>query len=526
MKVSPALAADTPFDDTASGDRPRLRWPWYAAAGVVVACCVAIGLGLRLWIMQSYVGRTNSDEAVTGLMALNILNGHLPVLIEGSSYGGTLEAFLLAPAFAFVGADAGWLKGFSVAEWFIAAVLLYFVARLVLGRLASLAAACIFWVTSGALIYLSTFGYSGYATGMCVMLGAFWVIGLEAKADEPTVWRAFFGGFLAGAAVWLHPMFVALLGPALLVVTWRHRRAIVSWLVPAVSGGVLALVPMLAFNAANGWPSLGNPYSQYHDESYLERLGIFFTKLLPIAFGFRDPKGFYGPRNLTTEWIHGLTLGRLLYALLLVAVVLGWISIARRGWPGRMLAISALAVPFVLALFNALAFYDDGRYGVGFMIFVVIGAVAFVEAALRRFPTGRRLALLALPLVWIAVLAVPSTRNIVPAIERGPDDEMVVLTRVLDEAGIDRVRTDYWIAYRLAFFTDQRIKPAVIPRGGYMTRFPYLDRSVDATDPHGVAWVSLANVPVPDPAFGALPIEEYEQIVAGPFVVYVPSSDA
>ena len=53
---------------------------------VAIAVLVVLGLFVRVWIL----GRTpiNSDQAVVGLMAREILHGHLFVFYWGQHYGG------------------------------------------------------------------------------------------------------------------------------------------------------------------------------------------------------------------------------------------------------------------------------------------------------------------------------------------------------------------------------------------------------------------------------------------------------
>jgi hypothetical protein len=523
MATTPQVDGET---ETTEEVAPRRRHVgWAVATGVIAVGSLVAGLVLRIWILQSFTGQTNSDEATTGIMAMNILRGHLPVLVAGNAYGGTLESFIVAPVYAITGASEAWLKGLNVAEWLAAAVLVYFVARLMLSRMPSLMAASVFWLGSGAMLWLSTRAYAGYATGICAYLGAFLVAGRQAQAERPSPGGAFLAGLLAGLAVWLHPMFLALMAPALLVVTWRHRRSLARWLVPVVGGGVLALLPMLVYNVANGWPSLNDPYPQYASITYTQRLQRFVSQLLPRTVGQRDVNGYFGGRLLDGAWILG-ALSWIVYLAIGVLTIAGLVVLFRRSWPGKVLAVSALVTPFILAFFSALSYYDDGRYGIDFVVFIAIGVVAAVDAALRRVPIARRLALLALPVVWLLLVAIPSTSRIVPAIQRGPDTDLTQLTRALDQAGIDRVRADYWIAYRLDLFSDERIKAAVADTRPGSIRFPYLQQAVAVTDPHKVAWVFFNARPdeQPDPALG-LPLDQYDRQVVGPFNVFLPKGD-
>ncbi len=75
---------------------------------------VALLLGLfgpRVYlIVQARTALIDSDEAITGLMARHILQGHVPIWLYGISYQGSLEAFSTAVLFAVFGATPLILK--------------------------------------------------------------------------------------------------------------------------------------------------------------------------------------------------------------------------------------------------------------------------------------------------------------------------------------------------------------------------------------------------------------------------------
>ena len=192
-------------------------------------------------------------------MAITILRGNLPVMLPGQSYSGTLEAYAVAPFYGLFGTSNLALKFVNIFLWGVAAVVCYFLARLVLTRLGATAAALLVWVPGLALILLSTRAYPGYVTGFLAYLAALWCLGRVVEADEPTVLGSLHRRLLLGLAIWLHPMFTCLVAPAIVVVTWRHRRALLRWLGPARVGVVVGMAPFLGYNLTNGWASLHQP---------------------------------------------------------------------------------------------------------------------------------------------------------------------------------------------------------------------------------------------------------------------------
>ena len=320
-------------------------------------------------------------------------------------------------------------------------------------------------------------------------------------------------GFFAGLAIWLHPMFTCLVVPAIVVVTWRHRHALLRWLGLALVGVVVGMAPFLGYNLTNGWASLHQPESEFADVSYIDRLKAFVLQLWPRSLGLRGI-AIVGPWSFAGA--------KYVYIVVIVAAFAGLALLWRRGWAGKMLAVSALVSPFLLALLDALGYYFDGRYGINFIAFFAIGICALVEDLARRVPNVRRAVLLVLPLTWLLLVARPSIFNAVPHSPGTPDHQLEAVIDRLEAAGIDRVRTTYFIAQPIVLDSDEHILAAVTAGP---TRFPYLQEAVNATDPHQVAYIFAAGQPAAFDGY-ALPADSYERVEIGPFVLYLPRPGA
>ena len=57
---------------TAAPPKPR----WSRGAHIGIGVVVLAGLGVRIWMMTGSLGRIDSDEALTGLMARHLLDRH------------------------------------------------------------------------------------------------------------------------------------------------------------------------------------------------------------------------------------------------------------------------------------------------------------------------------------------------------------------------------------------------------------------------------------------------------------------
>jgi hypothetical protein len=93
---------------------------------------------------------------------------------------------------------------------------------------------------------------------------------------------------------------------------------------------------------------------------------------------------------------------------------------------------------------------------------------------------------------------------------------------VLDERGINRVYGSYWAVLPVDFAGDNRIVSAVFPF--WPIRFPDRQRVVGATPAENVAVIFMSNDE--NPALLLMPIENYERIVIGDRIVYLPLSGA
>ena len=507
---APSPTRSTRYEARASAPRrpiPHQR-VWVAARWLVITIVAVGGLWLRQIILAAPIsGVTNADEATTGLLAIGILRGNLPFMLPGQSYSGTLEAYAVAPFYGLFGTTNLALKFVNIFFWAAAAVACYFLARLVLTRLGSTAAALIVWAPGLALILLSTRAYPGYVTGFVCYLLALWCLGRVAETDEPSLTACFVAGLFSGLAIWLHPMFTCLVAPAIAVVTWRHRRALLRWAAPGGLGLLVGMAPFLIYNIANNWASFHQPPDAFPDVTYTERLSRFVKDLWPRTLGLHG----VGP-------VWSFAGAKYVYLLAIVAAFAGLLLLWRRGWAGKMLTVTAVVSPFLLALLNNLSFSDDGRYGINFLAFFAIGICALVEDLTHRVATLRRVALLVLPVAWLLLIARPSVVNLVPDSPGTPEQAIHAVIDRLDAAQIDRVRTTYFIAQPIVLDSDERILAALTSGP---IRFPYLERAVDATDPRQVAYVFGLGAPTEFDS-RALPLDQYERIEVGPYVIYLP----
>jgi len=489
------------------------------ALSIAVAAVALIGLAARIQVASSLP--LNGDEAMTGLMARETLRGEPSWLVVGNAYGGTAETFLAAPLLALLPTSEAALRGVFIALWAAAAVLLGLSARRLVDTPTAALVACTYWLFSWSTISLSIRAYSGYAAGAVAFAG--WLLlqiddvsmvqpeSTGAPKLNVTLRRVALGG-LAGFAVWQHPLFLAPLVPGLLTAAAAHRRQLLRWASAVGCGILIGILPFLLYNVLHSWPSLTEPPTP-SDWTYAYRLANLFSLGLPRALGLRLGDATFRAGE-TAPWVGGLWgYGLAMATGLLVAGAFA--LAARRPGPARLIGVTGLVSPFLLALFRNSIRNVDGRHVALFYPFLALLALALALQTWRPAWRPRPLLVAALPLVWALIFSLPGL-----LLERRPwaIAKLPQVVASLDAAGVRFVRADHWMAYPLTFATDERILATEL----VLVRFPRYEAAVAAAG-SSVAYVfredsserlELREALAGDPRFQRLNI--------GIWIVYIP----
>jgi hypothetical protein len=328
-----------------------------------------------------------------------------------------------------------------------------------------------------------------------------------ATRPRPLSWESFAAGLCAGVAIWCHPMFAATTLPALAVATWFHWRVWREWWLMTAIGGLVGLGPLLAYNVRYSFPSLAFP-DFGTPSTYSERLRIYAMQTLPRLLGFRSHEGV---------WLLGGVVGKVLYAVMLLIAAAGLVLAARRSRAGVVLLAATVVSPFVIGLLRPTNYYVDGRYAIVYFGPIVVGlavAVVWLATRLRLPPT---LAVFA-PVLWAALFAYPFAHHLLEPDRATPNADVDAVISVLERAGIDRVGADYFVAIRIEWRSDERIRAATV--GIPLVRFPRSQALVDATPDFKVAYVFFPGQEYTGSL--RLPLELYDVVDAGGFKVYLP----
>jgi dolichyl-phosphate-mannose-protein mannosyltransferase len=490
----------------------------------------AAGIALRVWVHRSALGIPDSDEAVVGLMVDHALHGELTTFFWGQAYGGSQEVLATIPVFWLAGSSWVSLRLVPVALSAVAAVVIWRVGRRTIGEPAAAVAGFLSWIWPPFVIYKLTHQWGFYASGL--VYSALLLLLTLRMVERPSKARVGVFGLVVGLSLWqsaqLLPIVVSLIAWAV----WRQRSVLRhAWIAAMLA--VIGALPSIVWNVRNDWGSFMSPIDD--STTYLHRLRVFASPLLPMLLGLRTP--------FTQERLLPAVVTLLLYAG--IAVLFAYGAYKARHRDSSVLYVVALAYPFVYTLAPATFFSQEPKY------LVVLSPVLVLLLAQLATTYWRAVVVLATAVVLsIATLDRMETyfRTVPPRPPAAPRD-LGPLIATLDRLGLDRVYADFWLAYRLTFDTDERIVAsqnkftqlrfadgqAVASRHPFI-RYPPYERKVEAAR-HGFVFFreSIARgadrQPGPEAAarvkelarfVSELSAHGYGRTVVGPFIVYTP----
>lgn len=442
---------------------PVLRRPALLAAVAVVLCAAA-----RLAYLTSPVVQFNADEATTGIMVREILDGRHYVFYAGQDYGGTLEQYLEAGMYAVLRLPQNplTLRLPLVALCMATCVLVYRIGLEVLGSPARAGLAALLYAVSPWFNVLGTVTSLGfYAAGQALGAAAVWFALLSARDRRwlaPT-------GLVAGLALWTALTALYVLVPVLVWLLPVLRRDARRW-AELAGGFALGALPLLGWLAVHRrLPIPGDPAQP---TSLVQRLQNLFG---PVVREYVGVAHGYGRGGL---WLP-----------LQVAIVLGLaaaygVALARRSWlvpflrgRGRPVDVLLAVPPVVVVLWVASDttwYVGTPRYLVATYPLLAVGLAALVPLGLRW----------AVPVLGASVALSfsffpPMAASGSTAARDAVFDEV---SDVLAAEGHTAVYAGYWTAMPLQYVAGDRL--AVATFGG-VKRFPAAQAAV-AADPEPV----------------------------------------
>ncbi len=455
---------------------------------------LALGLTLliaalgRALLLASGTLSFHSDEAIVGLLARHILAGDRPIFFMGQAYMGTLDSWLIAFGFQLLGESVLTIRLVQAALYLLVVASAFYAAWTLSHRVTVAWVTSLMFAVGSPLVTLYTAAtLGGYNEAMILghlMVGLGYTI---ARDPARSAWRWAVFGLAAGLGWWTNALVVVYALPVGIYILSRIVRGGIR---PPLVGVGLALLGFFIGSA---------PWWVYTFEHELATIRFFFPDLLegdeqvgaeiaaqpldvrilglflfglPVVIGLRFPwsGSYFAP-----------VIGVAVLTLFVFAWYAFWRQRKRAALPGAlalMLGITAM----LCAVYLITRFSSDpsGRYflpltltfgfALGMLVDrlpsrpVMIGVTLFV---LGYFAAGQ----------WSAARAPEGFTTQFVADTHLPNDDDAALIAWLDEHDIRHGYTSYWVSFRLAFLSGERIQlSAALPDKAGLAWTPAFER--------------------------------------------------
>lgn len=409
----------------------------------------------------------NADEAIVALMAKHILQGERPIFFYGQSYMGSLDAYLIAAGFALFGQHIWVIRLVQALLYLGFLYTLFLVGKEAFDNekigvwAVVLSAIPVVNVTLYTTITLGGYG-EALLLGNLILLTA---LRLEKSSSGWLVWGL---GFWIGLGVWCNAITLVYSLPAgiFVLVNWFKRRDVLFFVEKsalALLGVLFGALPLWIYAAQHGFfslladllgsPTVSDPYP------WIVKIGMYLTWFIlfaiPVTWGFRPP--------WSVDW---LVPPLIPFALVAWLAVLVWIyrclsqpSSQRSHW----WLITGVGWSLMFAyVFTQFSKDPSGRYFLPLYIPLILGAAHFMVQS--SVPKWARMVVFASLLTYFiagnvvcAIRTPPGFTSQFDATTRIDRQYEMELIRFLQEQGETRGYTHYWVAYPLAFESNETL---------------------------------------------------------------------
>ena len=478
--------------------------PWTRRTLVLlVGALILVGLAIRLYA----IGRQsiNADQAVVGLMAEQILKGHLSAFYWGQNYGGG-EPYLVAGMFAIFGGSTLSLGLTPVLLDLIAALLLWRIGRRLFGPWVGISAALLFWIWPEVYIWQSTieYGFRWFVLDLGLAALLFALRCLDERASRRW-WEFALLGLFLGAGWWGSPEIMYFALPIAGFVIYRMVRDRLRLRIRDVSiamcSAVLGAGVWIWTNVQSHLASLRAGVQP--NNSIPSHLKTLVEHALPLLLGIQ--------LRASGRWLFGVAAGSFVTAIAIFAAIVLLGILLRRG-EAVLLVFFCLLAPIVYVISPFTWYWSDGRYGLflapATSLLVIVG---FREGArylprfsqryarLRRVTLGERQLTAGAVLVgllltlWAGTQIAPYHPNGVASTgsaswtswRSDPEAGFHVVANKLEANGIHDLYAGYWVAYPLMFAANSTLTASDI---SYVRNPALLDSVARSSAP---AWLLL-----------------------------------
>lgn len=431
---------------------------------LLVFLAVAAGIVLRLVLILK--GRINSDEAIVGLMAMEIQKGNHFAFYWGQGYMGSLEAYVAALFFSFFGATPPVLKMVPAMFFLAAAVFHYLFAKRIMGRGIALMSFGLLFISPSVFSVWTVAPRGGYMESLALGGAALYLGAVIRQGEMKSPGMFLLLGLLCGAGFWTHYFFVyyiLALALGVFLPSLLQRGGLTR--IGAASVGFLAGVsPVIIHNIRNSFPSL-KVMSIASSIDYGANIFNLIVRQIPTLLG-ANKLVVKGPLWTPISWM--------LLALFILALVYYPIAALRRTGRITNRPFSLLAMPLVIVAAGIVLFLCTGfgafntqRYLLPLYPMFII----FLAAFLRDMAGWRKSVAVLMALLVVSANVYGNwhflRKNHIPESAVFMKD----MNDILSYCRENEIRTAYaghWLCYVLTFLSRQELVVADIDRDRYL----------------------------------------------------------
>ena len=459
---------------------------------LVLAALILAALALRLFLLAGPQTELDADEAVVGLMANHILQGERPIFYYQQPYMGSLEAYLVAFSFALFGSSTLTLKLVPLVLSLLFVGLVFATGLRIGGLRGALISGLYVAIPPAFLALWGLKARGGYIEVLVLGQALILLASQVAKSGRVGTKQALLGGFFMGLGVWTNLLIAVYLLPIAIYLGLVLRRKLFGpWVLIAVPAAVVGALPLIGFNVEHGFATAGAMTTWRGAISTIPLYTFhFFRHSLPVLAGLAQ--GSSSQELFWAAFAHSLAQPWPVALALSILFVLPVVLLRRRladmlfGRAGRaddrnLLVLMLIVVPAVFVVTKFHEPVSEPRY-----LLPLYSAIPLLASGLLSRGWLRRAA----PLLMSAIVCLNlySIAALDPAMNRPTSEATSTpanrqeLTSFLASHGLDKIYTDYWLAYPLAFESGERIVPSVIS-GGFNRYVPYAYEVSVAPDP-------------------------------------------
>lgn len=465
---------------------------------------ILLGVFVRLDFLIAGGGVLDGDEAIIGLMAKHIKEGsNYPIFFYGQPYMGSIESYLAAVVFGVFGISGYGLLIVPTIISILLIPLVYLMARRFVSQGAALLATLYFAVPPQPLIIWSIKARGGFIETVFIGAVVFLMLARAIRAELPP--RSFALGLVLGICWWINFQalyFIVLSGLVYLAIISRCRLPyyesrlglLLRHAVVGTGGFLIGSLPFWWYNLNHNFASFGT-FVAGGSSDRLSHLHGFFSEALPILLGARREWSYVDvfPNSSLLAYVI-LALMLVVYLSLRVGELVELVT-SRQFSRAAPIEIFPIFVVLVSAIFIVSSYgwlTQAPRYLLPIYIAIPV-LFGFTAVNMNRyFAIIYVVAALSLNLssLYLGGRAIGGQPFVTDGERVSPDHKE--LNHWLADNHISFIRTNYWIGYRVAFETEERVRFVRFQEPGF-SRIPAYELEGMAQPTNEIPYVLTAK---------------------------------